>query len=109
MRSLPGPSAQARQVISELDELCVIDRLKSFEHDRLIGVPRPALVLAQGFQQVIFALAGQPRHGLLPGKIGTVTHIAVVLFGQPTGPFKARRIAGIVRRRRRRQGACSKE
>ena len=71
-------SAQVRQVISELDELRVINRLKNLKHDRLVRVPRPALVFTQGLEQVILAPVGQTRHRLLPGKIRAVADIAAV-------------------------------
>jgi hypothetical protein len=58
-------------------------------------VPRPAFVVAQGLEQIILALVGEPWHRLLAGKIGPVARVAVVLLGQCPGPLEPRRIAGI--------------
>src|SRR5437762_11330352 len=41
-------SAQVRQVIGKFDELRIVGRLQYLDHDRLVGAPRAALVLAQG-------------------------------------------------------------
>src|SRR6266566_4163394 len=80
----PRWSAHVRQVISELDELPVINRLKNLEHDRLVRVPRPALIFTQGLEQVILARVGQRRYRLLPGKIRAMAEIAMVLLGERT-------------------------
>jgi hypothetical protein len=50
--------------------------------DWLIRVPRPALIITQGFQQVVLTLAGPTRHRLLSGKISTVADVAMVLLRQ---------------------------
>src|SRR5260221_9642059 len=34
----PGRSAEMRQVVRQLDELRVVDRLQYLQHDRLVGV-----------------------------------------------------------------------
>jgi len=70
-------------------------------------VPGAALVLAQRLQQIILALAGEPRDILLPGKIRAVADVAMVLLDQRAGPLEARRVGGIGRRLWRRQ--CGNE
>src|SRR5437660_12928273 len=82
-------SAQARQVVGELDQLRIVDRLQRFEHYRLVSAPRTALVFAQCFQEVVLALTGDAGHGLLSGRIGAVAHIAMVLLGQRAGQLEA--------------------
>src|SRR5712672_259563 len=47
-RTIATTSAQVRQVIGEFDELRIVSRLQYLDHDRLVGAPRAALVLAQG-------------------------------------------------------------
>ena len=96
-------SAQARQVICELDQLRVVDRLQHLGHRRLVAVPSAALVFAQRLQQVILALVGEARDIFLPGKIRAVADIAVVELDQSAGTLKSRRVAGIGGRLRRRQ------
>src|SRR5712691_4430575 len=91
----PDRSAQARQVVGKLDELCIVDRLQRLEHYRLVSAARPALVLAQGFQQVVLALIGQSRHALLSGEIGAMTSIAVILLGKRASPLEPHRVARI--------------
>src|SRR5258705_7662121 len=76
----PTRSPQVRQVIGELDELGIVERLQHLEHDRLVRVPRSAFVVAQGLEQIVLTLVGEPRHRLLTGKIRAVARIAVVLL-----------------------------
>ena len=87
-------SAQARQVICELDQLRVVDRLQHLGHRRLVAVPSAALVFAQRLQQVILALVGEARDIFLPGKIRAVADIAVVELDQSAGTLKSRRVGG---------------
>src|SRR6516162_8836399 len=90
-----GRSGQARQIVCELDQLHVLDRLQHLGHRRLVAVPGAALVLAQRLQQVILALTGQPRDIFLPGKIRAVADIAVVLLDERAGSLETRRVDGV--------------
>src|SRR5437870_10584134 len=85
------PSAQARQVIDELDELRVVDRLEHFGHRRIVAAARAALVFPQRLQKIVFALVGEPGHVNLPRKIGPMADIAVILLDQRPTAYKARR------------------
>ena len=68
-------SAQAGEVIGEVGELRLGHIMQRLDHRRFPGVPRVALVFLERFQQVVLALVGEPRHGLLPGKIRAMTNI----------------------------------
>src|SRR5262249_62256321 len=48
-------------------------------HCRIITVPRPSLVVAQGLQQIFLALVADAWDVVLPGKIWAMADIAVVL------------------------------
>ena len=85
MRRPLARSGQARQVVGELGELRVVDRLQYLGHRRLVAVPGAALVLAQRLQQIVFALPGQARDIFLPGKIRAVADIAMVLLDERAG------------------------
>src|SRR6516225_2169861 len=65
---------------------------------------RAALVLAQGLEQVVFPLVGQPRYTILPGEIRAVADVASMLLGKGAALLHPRSLARISRRAWRRQG-----
>src|SRR5439155_6892512 len=73
---------RARQEISKLDEILVLHPIDDVRHRRVVAAPRIVLVAAQGLEQIILALAGEPGHVLPALEIRLMTEIAPVLFGQ---------------------------
>jgi hypothetical protein len=92
---------QAREVIGELDELRVVDRLGHLGYRSIAPPARAVLVFPQRFQQILFAVVGEPRHVVPPGKVGAMADIAVVLLTSASA-LRPRRVPRISRRFGRR-------
>src|SRR3954447_16682977 len=94
---LPG------EEIGELDEILVLEVVHHFRHLGVVAPARIVLVAAQGLEQIVLALAGQPGDVFLPGIIGLVTEIAAMLLAQRARLVHARGVGIVGDRLRRRQ------
>ena len=95
-------SPQMREVIGELDELRVVDRLEHLGHRGIVASARAALVITQRLQKIVLALVGEPRHFVPPRKVRAMVDVAVALLHYRPTAFETRRVAGIGRRSGRR-------
>src|SRR5438128_8970893 len=95
-------SLQPGEEVGEVDEILVLHGVDDLGHLGIVTASRIVLVAAQRLEQVILALAGEPGNVLLPGIIGLVTEIAVVLLAQRARAFHAGGIWRIGHRLRRR-------
>src|SRR5215468_12767578 len=86
---MPPASLLSREEIGELDEILVLHAVDDLGHLGVVAASRIVLVAAQRLEQVVLALAGKPGNVLLPGIIGLVTEIAVVLLAQRARSFHA--------------------
>ena len=83
--------------MSEIEDVSVGHWTYHIRHRGVVGASRIAFVLAQRLHQVVFALAGQARNILCPGKIRVMAEIAPVLLDQrarPVEPGGVRRFGG---------------
>ena len=91
-----------REVIGELDELRVVDRLEHLGHRGIVASARAVLLLTQRLQKIVLALVGEPRHVVPPRKVRAMADVAMALLHYRPTAFETRRVAGIGRRSGRR-------
>src|SRR3954466_14901462 len=96
------PSLLPGEEIGELDEILVLEVVHHLGHLGVVAAARIVLVAAQGLEQIVLALAGQPGDVFLPGIVGLVTEIAPMLLAQRARLVHARGV-GIVGDRLRRR------
>src|SRR6267378_558414 len=94
-------SLHPRQIIGEIGEFLVLQRLHHRRHGGIIAAPLVGLVFAQRPQQIVLALPGDARDLVLPGESRGVTEIAAVLRNDLLRVLDPRRIARVGRRDRR--------
>ena len=94
----PAFLAQAGEKMGEIEDIGVGHWIHHVRHRGIVAASRIALILAQRFDEIVLALAGQARNVLFPRKILVMAEIAPVLLDQYTRPLDAGRIW---RRRRR--------
>src|SRR5262249_6214006 len=100
---MPLASLLPREEIGEVDEILVLHAVDDLGHLGVVAASRIVLVAAQRLEQVVLALAGEPGNVLLPGVIGLMTEITVVLLAQRARSFHAGGVGGSGNRLRRRQ------
>src|SRR5262245_3520149 len=101
--AMPPPSLLPREEVGEVDEILVLHGIDDLGHLGIVAASRIVLVAAQRLEQIVLALAGKPGNVLLPGIIGLMTEITVVLLAQRARSFHAGGVGGIGNRLRRRQ------
>src|SRR5713226_2815959 len=73
---------QSCKEISKLHEIRILHRIDDVRHPGVVAAARIVLVAAQGLEQVVLALAGEPGNVLAALKIRLVTEVAPILLGQ---------------------------
>ena len=74
-----------REEVSEVGNLLIADRIEHIRHRGVVAAARVVLVFAHGFDEVVFALAGEPGNVLFAGKISLMTEITSVLLDERAG------------------------
>src|SRR5947209_722331 len=71
--------------VGEVEDVLVAERREHIAHAGVVAPPRIRLVLAQGLDQVVLTLRGDPRHVVGAGEIRAMTEEAAVLLQQGSG------------------------
>src|SRR5262245_54801334 len=96
-------SAETGEVIGEIEDLLVADRVEYIRHRGIVTAARVVLVFPQRPHQVILALAGQAGNILFTGIVRVMAEVEAVLLDERPRPFHAGGIGGTVGRLGRRQ------
>src|SRR5262245_59814352 len=91
---VPPASLLPRQIMREVGEVRVGERLDHVRHLCIVAAATVVLVAAQRLEEVVLALTGEPRHVLDAGEVRQMADVAAMPADQRQRARRARGLGG---------------